>query len=245
MSTLTRLSPRRRRAHRFARHHLVLAGASAIMLLLVAILDGAHDWNLRWSIATGYAGALWLSVTLVLGPLNILRARPNPVSTDLRRAIGIWSALLGGAHVLIVLPMYWGGLWRSLLRVFEPPGLMPQPFDDLAFANQLGLAASIVLVLLAMLSNDAALRTLRPRRWKALQRLNYGLFGIVVLHAVLYERIEHRPWPFVVAFGALVAGVIGLQLAGVWRYKRRSLRGAGARIQAGSGTNRSCWCQQI
>lgn len=216
-------SPQRQRfVRRLLYHHLVLAGESAALLLVLAAVGQAHDWRLRWSIAMGYIGTIWLGATLLLGPLNVLRARPNPVSTDLRRDIGIWSAVLGGAHVLIVLPLSGVGIRRLLASVLQLRGRMPRPFDVLTFANPLGLGATILLALLLALSNDMALRALKPRRWKALQRLNYGLFGLVVLHGVLYQRAEHRPTAFVVGLLLLVVLIVGLQLAAVWRRVRRS-----------------------
>ena len=42
---------------------------------------------MRWSMATAYVGLALLGATLALGPLSVLRRRPNPVSTDLRRDV--------------------------------------------------------------------------------------------------------------------------------------------------------------
>jgi sulfoxide reductase heme-binding subunit YedZ len=39
--------------------------------------------------ATAYVSLALLAATLVTGPINLLRRRPNPVSTDLRRDLGI------------------------------------------------------------------------------------------------------------------------------------------------------------
>ena len=55
----------------------------------------------RWSMATAYVGLAPLAVSLVTGPLNVLRRRPNPVSSDLRRDIGIWARLISIAHFLV------------------------------------------------------------------------------------------------------------------------------------------------
>ena len=60
----------------------------------------------RWSMATAYVGLALLGATLVTGPLNILRRRPNPVSTDLRRDLGIWAGVLAVAHFLIGLQVH-------------------------------------------------------------------------------------------------------------------------------------------
>lgn len=61
------------------------------------------------STASAYAGLALLIVSLSLGPLNILRNRPNPVSTDLRRDVGIWAGLLGLIHTVVGLQVHMGG----------------------------------------------------------------------------------------------------------------------------------------
>src|SRR5205809_7932830 len=108
---------RRRLWRRVLRHHLALAVTSAALLGILYALGYAHDWRLRWSIATAYAGLALLGATLLIGPWNILHARPNPVSTDLRRDIGIWAALLSGAHVAIVLPFYGVTITQTIVRL--------------------------------------------------------------------------------------------------------------------------------
>ena len=39
-----------------------------------------------------------LVATLLIGPWNVLRRTANPVSSDLRRDIGIWAGMLGILH---------------------------------------------------------------------------------------------------------------------------------------------------
>jgi len=215
-------SPQQRRLwHRALRHHLMLALVSAALLGILATLSRANDWHLRWSIATAYVSLVLLCVTLLLGPWNVLRARPNPVSSDLRRDIGIWSALLGVAHVVVALSVYGLSIRRTIIRMVEASGQRVPRVEWLALAYDLGLVATVILVFLLALSNDRALRALRPHRWKALQRWNYGLFGLVALHAIMFQSLEHRSLLFVISFGILIALVVIVQLAGVWRRMRR------------------------
>ncbi len=214
-------SPRQQRLRRRAlRHHLALALLSAALLGALAALSSANDWHLRWSIATAYTSLALLGATLLLGPWNILRARPNPVSTDLRRDIGIWSALLGGAHVAIVVSLYGLPIRQTIMRVVNLSGQRIARIEWPALANDLGLAATVILALLLALSNDRALRLLRPRRWKALQRWNYALFGLVVAHGVLFQVLERRSPLFVIGFWLVTAIVVIVQLAGAWRRRQ-------------------------
>ena len=44
-----------------------------------------------------------LCVTLLIGPLNLLRKRLNPVNIELRRDTGIWAGITGCLHVVFAL----------------------------------------------------------------------------------------------------------------------------------------------
>lgn len=57
------------------------------------------DAKYKWSMSTAYVSLLLLGCTLLTGPLNVLRRQRNPVSTDLRRDIGIWSGIVSLVHV--------------------------------------------------------------------------------------------------------------------------------------------------
>ncbi|MBA4159583.1 MAG: hypothetical protein H0X65_19215, partial [Gemmatimonadetes bacterium] len=53
-------------------------------------------------------------------------------------------------------------------------------------------------VLLLALSNDLSLRLLKAGRWKTLQRWNYALFALTVVHGIAYQVIEDRKAGYVV-----------------------------------------------
>ena len=158
-----------------------------------------------------------LGATLFLGPANVLLRRPNPVSTDLRRDIGIWSALIGVAHTVVGLQVHFvGRMWLYFIQPLEERGRFPLRLEAFGFANYTGLLATALLVFLLALSNDLSLRRLGRSRWKAFQRLNYALFSLVVLHALLYQTIERRPWPYVSSGILLIVGILGVQLIAAW-----------------------------
>ncbi|MEO8335055.1 MAG: hypothetical protein ABI664_08785 [bacterium] len=91
----------RRARRRLIRHHVVIALATAAALVLGYALTTSKNPVFRWSMSTAYAGLALLGATFAIGPLNILRSRPNPVSTDLRRDLGIWAGLLAIVHFLV------------------------------------------------------------------------------------------------------------------------------------------------
>jgi sulfoxide reductase heme-binding subunit YedZ len=175
------------------------------------------------SMATGYAGFAMLALSLLLGPWKVLRGRHSPVSTELRRDVGIWAAILSVAHVYFGLQVHLRGhMWEYF---FAPPG---GPRGDLprvdlfGFANYTGLAITLVLTVLLAISNDRALRRLGTRRWKALQRWNYAAFVLVILHAAAYQIIERRELLLVAVLGAIAMVVVASQLAGIRRVRKSS-----------------------
>ncbi|MEP7190441.1 MAG: ferric reductase-like transmembrane domain-containing protein [Roseiflexaceae bacterium] len=186
----------------------------------------AHEGRIsRLTVATAYAGLIMLAGTLLLGPLNVLRARPNPISTDLRRDVGFWAAMLGFAHVAVGLLTHFPG--EPWLFFFNG-GRIPLRLDIFGIANYLGLAAALILVLLLALSNDWALRRFGTQRWKALQRSTYILLALVAVHALVYFDYEDRGLLFISMLAVVVTGVVGIQLAGIRKRKRKQAHASGA-----------------
>jgi hypothetical protein len=79
---------------------------------------------------------------------------------------------------------------------------------------------------LLALSSDVALRKLRARPWKRLQRLNYALFALVVAHAVFYGALSRTTSPFSLLLGLIVVAVFGAQVVGIWLWQRKTSRAA-------------------
>jgi DMSO/TMAO reductase YedYZ heme-binding membrane subunit len=82
----------------------------------------------------------------------------------------------------------------------------------------------VIVVLLLVLSTDRYLRELKSRRWKELQRLNYTLFGLVVLHAVYYGALRQTTSPFARVLIVTVITVLIGQAAGIWLWRRSNAR---------------------
>lgn len=68
--------------------------------------------------------------------------------------------------------------------------------NSFGLGNWTGLAALVLVVGLLALSSDAALRKLKAGPWKRLQRLNYALFALVILHAFFYGSLLRTTSPF-------------------------------------------------
>ena len=196
---------------------LSLGGTSVLYLAI----DGPPVQRL--SVATAYVGLALLAVTLLVGPLRERTGRPTPVSVSLRRDIGIWAAVGGLVHTVVGLQVHMRG---EIVRYFVPDaaigGLTKSAIAFLA-ANYTGLAATMLLLLLLVISNDAAMRALGTARWKRIQRLNYLLFALVVTHGALYLAVDRASWALIVAFVLIVAVTCQIQLQGR-RSRERSIR---------------------
>ncbi|MEO5826828.1 MAG: ferric reductase-like transmembrane domain-containing protein [Gemmatimonadales bacterium] len=195
------------------RRQLAILGGSIIgASTLVVLLPG--DIRERLSLASAYVALALLAVTLSLGPLNVLRGRSNPVSFHRRRDFGIWSAVFGLLHTGIGLTVHMQGkAWQYFLPADNSPSLFDLRADPFGAANYAGLVAVLLLVLLSAISNDRALRSLGVQRWRGIQRWSYPLLALTIVHGALYQIMERRGAVMVAIFAALVATVVGLQIA--------------------------------
>jgi sulfoxide reductase heme-binding subunit YedZ len=190
-------------------------------------VDDRAFWR-RMTTASGYVALALLALTLLIGPANLLLRRRNPVSSYLRRDVGAWTALFSGAHVVGSLKVHGSGAIGDFLHFFIVDGI-PQT-NSFGWGNWTGLTALVIVAGLLMLSSDAALRKLKAKNWKRLQRLNYVLFALVIVHAFFYGALLRETSPYTILLGLIVIGVVIAQLVGVSLFRRRySRRTAGQR----------------
>jgi sulfoxide reductase heme-binding subunit YedZ len=201
---------------RINRHVALALGAAAIVAAAYAATP-PPDQRHRLSMATAYAALVFVAASLWLGPWNVLRRRPNPVSFHLRRDVGIWAGLLALLHTGIGLTVHLRGrMWMYFFRKLHPLSLQKTLFG---FANYTGLVAALLFLMLLLLSNDISLRSLGTRKWKWLQRWIYLAFGLTIAHSIAYQVVETRHLAWVVVFAACVLGVIAVQIAGFVRWR--------------------------
>jgi len=202
-----------------SKRHFVLAAAAGAITALAYAATPPPDVRHRLSMATAYAGIVFLAVSLWLGPWNVLRQRPNPVSFDLRRDVGVWTGVLAILHTSIGLTVHLRGrMWMYFFKTIHPVKLQNTPFG---FANFTGLGASLLFLMLLTISNDLSLRGLKPLRWKFLQRWTYAAFLLTGGHGIAYQWIEKRHVPWVLAFSAIMTAVVAVQFLGFVRFRRR------------------------
>ena len=196
-----------------------LAGLALALIWLAYVATPPPDIRHRLSMATAYAGLVFLTITLWLGPWNVLRRRTNPVSFDLRRDVGIWAGALAIVHTVIGLTVHLRGrMWMYFFKRLHPLALQNTQFG---LANFSGLAAALLFFALLIISNDVSLRTFGTRRWKFIQRWIYAAFSLTVVHGIAYQLVEKRRLPWVIVFAALTTAVVVIQLSGIVFIRRR------------------------
>ncbi len=190
--------------------HMVLWSMTILLYVLVALLIPREKQGQLMSIMFGYFSLLLIGVTLLIGPLNLLRMRHNPVHLDLRRDVGIWAAITGCWHVVLVIQgrVFDGSVLLYFLRA-GCCGYVPQ-FTLFGISNDLGLLATVLLLVLLALSNTFSLRVLKGKRWKQVQRLTYLLMLFAAAHTLGYEYLNLRePLFFVFVIALLVLVLVG------------------------------------
>jgi DMSO/TMAO reductase YedYZ heme-binding membrane subunit len=177
--------------------------------------------------ATGSLAMIMLTFTLAIGPLARLSPRFKPFLYN-RRHIGVATFLIALVHGGLVL------LWYHAFGTLNPlvSLLISNPrYDSLSGFpfESLGLAALIILFLMAATSHDFWNNNLGPGLWKALHMGVYLAYGLLVAHVAL-GAIQMERHPVYVA--VLGAGAATLAILHLWT----GFAASGARkVAAGAG----------
>ncbi len=186
----------------------------------IALLYPGHGWR-GWSLGTAYAAYSLVVWALVIGPLNIIRERPNPVHGTFRRDVGIAGGTFAVIHTVVGLQVHAGGqIARYFLYSRELASTSNSVF---LFSNWIGLLAVIAFAVLVAISNNPSLRSLGLGTWKFVQRGAYPAAVLATAHGLAYQLLEKRSLALVFLILATATSVIGLQVAGV-RARRRASR---------------------
>jgi nitrite reductase/ring-hydroxylating ferredoxin subunit len=180
-----------------------------------------------WIRATGSCAFLMLTIILSIGPLARLDRRFLKLLYN-RRHLGVITFLAALVHFGFLLD------WYISLNALPNLGaeLVKWP-DYLKFIGfpfkALGLAALLILFLLASTSHDFWLMFLTTRVWKFLHMALYATYGLVIMHVALGHMQDDRsPWVPATLLGAL-ALVATLHIVAARRERKvdRSAAGTG------------------
>jgi nitrite reductase/ring-hydroxylating ferredoxin subunit/DMSO/TMAO reductase YedYZ heme-binding membrane subunit len=185
-------------------------------LLVVARLeppkDALSEIDLRIR-AFGSATFLMLTAILAIGPLARLDRRFLPLLYN-RRHFGVLTFCVAVTHFWFMIDWYLAqdalpSLGTELTTWVDYGKFIGFPF------KVLGIAALLVLLVMAATSHDFWLGFLTPAVWKALHMGLYAAYGLVVMHVALGAMQFHRTLflPLMLAGGFGAVGMLHI-LAG-------------------------------
>lgn len=193
--------------------HLLLGGMAVTLYLLIGFLVPEGKQVGILVIALGYLSLFLISATLIIGPINLLRSRRNPVNIDIRRDVGIWAAIAGCWHVLLVIR---GTVLNGqILYYFLQASGFGLQLNIYGLSNDSGLFATTLLLVLLALSNAVSLRVLKGKWWKRMQRLTYPLALLAVAHTFGYQYLNVRGEFLFIMVILLSTLVLACQMGGI------------------------------
>jgi methionine sulfoxide reductase heme-binding subunit len=198
--------------------HAVLYVACLLSIYLTTLYVPYADLNYVFTLAFGYLSLVLIVLTLSIGTILLLRNRRNPFNLNIRRDIGIWVGITGISHVIFAFTLRFNG---EIPLYFIDPETLEIRGDRFGISNILGALATIILTLLLVTSNDYSLKKLKGKRWKTLQRLNYLLAFLVILHTLLYQQMSRRESFFTSITVLLILALLLLQGLGMWLYRAK------------------------
>ena len=192
-----------------------------IFLVFLAGLIFYFKWTNRDAItfitqATGYISIIILSISLIIGSVNLLLKHKNPISTYLRRDISIIGGAIAVIHSITGLFVHLRG--KPWLYFFtKTDNGYSIRLDNFRLANYTGLISVLIIILLIIISNDYFLKKLNPVRWKNIQRLSYLMFILKLIHCYFYrigkENLNLFFWFYIPLFTiVLTFQIIGVRL---------------------------------
>lgn len=197
---------------------LMMAGVVGYLALFVGLGSVVHpNATIETLLIRGFGtcALLMLHIILSIGPLCRLFPRLLPLLYN-RRHFGVTMFLMALAHGGFSLVQFHAlGELNPLVSVL----VSNTRYDSLSeFPFQpLGLAALLILFLMAATSHDFWLANLTAPVWKRLHMLVYVAYGLIVAHVVL-GVLQSETNPLLAgALGVGMVVVLGLHLVAGWR----------------------------
>jgi sulfoxide reductase heme-binding subunit YedZ len=158
--------------------------------------------------STGYWTLVLIMVTLAVTPLRKLTGWHWLTRT--RRMLGLFAFFYACLHFLTYLVLDQFFDWDSILK-----DIIKRPYITVGFPTFL------LLIPLAVTSNNALIKKLGGKRWKGLHRLIYVIgVGGVVHYWWLVKKDLTNP----ITFAAILAVLLGLRLVFWWRGRQPQAR---------------------
>lgn len=158
----------------------------------------------------GTAAFALLHIILCIGPLARLDARFAPLLYN-RRHLGVTMFLLALGHAALS-TLYYGAFGiKSPISALFAGYAFTLPVSSMPYEH-FGLAALLILFVMAATSHDFWLANLSPRTWKRLHQAVYAAYLLLVAHVSFgVMQSERSPIPAVImGIGALVIASLHL-----------------------------------
>lgn len=190
------------------KRHLIVGSSAAVMVYL--FLLSRPEWNSMhaWNRAYADVSFILLVLTITIGPLSrIIKIFHRLLSW--RRELGIWCAIMALLHIYVLFEgwFYWEPI-RLIIGVNQETGQLA--FDPgFTLANLIGIVGLGYLLLLALLSNNKAIKVVGRRGWDYIQKKSGTLYLLMVLHTtffLFFFRLGQHNWiqkPFLVIISAV------------------------------------------
>lgn len=199
---------------RIKKHYLPLVLLSLIAAFLFILLWKTRDVLTFTADATGYLSLIFLAVSLAIGPVNLYLKKNNPVSSYFRRDLGIYAGVLALVHSFTGLFVHLRGqMWQYFFYKTEQGYTLR--FDDFGWANETGLFAALLVIVLLATSNDYSFKKLKPLKWKNVQRLTYLMMALVLIHCLYYCMIGQNLKRIYALYLPLLTVILFFQLMGI------------------------------
>lgn len=206
--------------------HIFLLFISASAIAGFSWIDSELSIAGKLSVSSAYISLLLFVITIGMGPVDLWRNKKMPLSSYLRRDLGIWAALLGIFHTVAGLQVHLGGkFWHYFIYPSDQVHLVPIRYDFFGLTNHLGLLSTLVMIVLLMLSNNRSIKRMGTKKWKNWQRSAYLLVVFLPLHGVIYQVLENRLGSvYSLLLGVMALVAVSLQVSGIIKF--RSNQGA-------------------
>jgi methionine sulfoxide reductase heme-binding subunit len=200
---------------RLKKHYLPLLSLVFIVGLIFYINKANRDTITFVTQASGFVSIIILSISLIIGSINLLLKNKNPISTYLRRDISIIGGILAVIHSIAGLFVHLRGKnWQYFLNKTEVGYSIR--LDNFGLANYTGLVSTLIIILLLIISNDYLLKKLNPNKWKNIQRLSYLMFILIIIHCYFYRIGKENLNLIYFFYLPLITIVVTFQMIGVW-----------------------------
>jgi nitrite reductase/ring-hydroxylating ferredoxin subunit len=170
--------------------------------------------------ASGACAIVMLHLILAIGPLaRLFPTRFAPLLYN-RRHLGVATFAVSLAHGVVVLLWYGGfGVVGPITAILTAN---PRLDSFVGFPFEIfGVAALIILFLMAATSHDFWLHNLSPRWWKTLHMGVYVAYALLVMHVALGTIQAERSAAYPLLIGAGAAVLFALHVVVGWREVQR------------------------